>query len=81
MKIIFQIFKRQWTNKYILHNHCTSPHLHAYKRLHVHYICIKFVTKVEGDPKAPFSIATTPTHRVVQLISMDCATLPLIPTL
>ena len=35
---------------------------------------------VEGDPKAPFSIATTPRCRAL-LLSQDCSTLPLIRTL
>ena len=38
-------------------------------------------TLVEGDPKAPFSIATTRRCRGVLLLSLDCSTLPLIPTL
>ena len=36
---------------------------------------------VEGDQKAPFSIATTPRCRGVLLLSLDCSTLPLIRTL
>ena len=38
----------------------------------------KLATVVEGDPKAPFSIATT--SRTL-LLSLDCSTLPLIRTL
>ena len=39
-------------------------------------------TVVEGDPKAPFSIATTPRcWGRARLLSQDCSTLPLILTL
>ena len=39
-------------------------------------------TIVEGDPKAPFSTATTPRRRGKPLfLSLDCSTLPLICTL
>ena len=41
---------------------------------------VKLVTVVEGDLKAPFSIATTPGGGVL-LLSHDCSTLPLIHTL
>ena len=42
---------------------------------------IKLTTLVEGDPKAPFSIATTPRCRGWALFhSLDCSTLPLIFT-
>ena len=35
----------------------------------------KLVTLVESDPKAPFSIATTPRcRRMAQLLSLDCST-------
>ena len=43
---------------------CTYTHTHTHTHTHIYiYIYIrkvKFVTVVEGDPKAPFSIATTP---------------------
>ena len=39
------------------------------------------MTVVEGDQKAPFSIATTPMCKGALLLSMDCSTLPLIRTL
>ena len=43
---------------------------------------IKLATIVEGDPKAPFSIATTPRCRGGALLhSQDCSTLPLNRTL
>ena len=38
-------------------------------------------TVVDGDQKAPFSIATTPMCRGALLLSLDCSTLPLIRTL
>ena len=38
-------------------------------------------TIVEGKPKAPFSIATTPICRGGATPSLDCSTLPLIRTL
>ena len=39
----------------------------------------KLVTIVEGDPKAPFLIATTPRCRGRALLySRDCSTLPMI---
>ena len=41
-------------------------------------IPIKLATIVEGDPKAPFSIATTPMCRGGRYsIAQDCSTLPL----
>ena len=43
---------------------------------------VKLATIVEGDPKAPFSIATTPRCRGrALLLSLDCSTLPLMHTL
>ena len=41
----------------------------------------KVGTIVEGDPKAPFSIATTPRCREALVLSLNCSTLPLICTL
>ena len=49
---------------------------------HILYISkskVKLATIVEGDPKAPFSIATTPREGATP--SLDCFTLPLIRTL
>ena len=45
------------------------------------YCKVKLTTLVEGDPKAPFSIAATPKCKGVPLLSLDCSTLPLILTL
>ena len=43
---------------------------------------LKLATVVEVDPKAPFSIATTPSCRGgYYSFSVKCSTLPLIPTL
>ena len=43
---------------------------------------LKLSPLVEGDPKAPFSIATTPRcRRRALFLSLDCSTLPLIRTL
>ena len=42
---------------------------------------VKLTTVVEGDPKAPFSIATTLKCRGALLLSLNCSTLPLIRTL
>ena len=42
---------------------------------------VKLVIVIKGDPKASFSIATTPRCREVPLLSLDCSTLPLIRTL
>ena len=42
---------------------------------------VKLATIVEGDSKAPFSLATTPRCRRVLLLFLDCSTLPLIRTL
>ena len=42
---------------------------------------VKLATLVEGDPKAPFSTATTLRCKGVLLLSLDCSTLPLIHTL
>ena len=39
-------------------------------------VLVKLATVVEGDPKAPFLIATTP-----RFLSLDCSILPLIRTL
>ena len=54
-----------------------TPLLCIHTYIHT-YIKVKLVTVVEGDPKAPFSIATTPR---VLLFSLDCSTLPLIRNL
>ena len=45
------------------------------------YIYIKLVTLVKGDPKAPFSIATTPSWRVGRYSIPWIAPLPMIRTL
>ena len=42
---------------------------------------VKLATLVEGEPKAPFSIATTPRCWRALLLSLDCSTLPLQCTL
>ena len=42
---------------------------------------VKMAIIVEGDPKAPFSIATTPNVGEDITPSLDCSTLPLILTL
>ena len=39
---------------------------------------VKLATIVEGNPKVPFSIATTPRCRGALLLSLECSTLPLI---
>ena len=45
-------------------------------------VVVVVVTLVEGDQKAPFSIATIPRCKgSVLLLSLDCSTLPLINTL
>ena len=41
-------------------------------------IRVKLATLVEGDQKAPFSIATTPRCRGALILSFDCSTLTLI---
>ena len=45
-----------------------------------HYVIskVKLATLVKGDPRAPFSIATTPRRRGALLYSLDCSTLHLI---
>ena len=60
--IIGGIFK----NPRFLHDVNTCPHVHKYE-LNIcsasqshEAVCVKLATIVEGDPKAPFSIATTP---------------------
>ena len=47
------------------------------------FLTIKLCTHVvgEGDPKAPFSIASTARRRGVLLLPLDCSTLALIRTL
>ena len=46
------------------------------------YIYVKMATTVEGDPKGPFSIATTPFYGLLHFtLSMDYFTLPLVASL
>ena len=50
----------------MLHSLCVYIYIYIYKNRHTYmYKCIlrKLATIVEGDPKAPFSIATTPMSR------------------
>ena len=48
----------------------------------VYIYLLLLATIVEGDLKAPFSVATTPRCRGSSVpLSLDCSTLPLIPTL
>ena len=35
----------------------------AFNYIYIYYIKVKLATLVEGDPKAPFSIASTPRYR------------------
>ena len=50
--------------------------------VHALIVKVKLVTVVEGDPKAPFSIATTQRCRGRRYsFTLDCSTLPLIRTI
>ena len=44
------------------HTH-TRAHTHTYTHTHIYIKRVKLATIVEGNPKAPFSIATTPMCR------------------
>ena len=49
--------------------------------IYIYIYKVKLAIVVEGDPKSPFSIATTPKCRGALLLSLDPSTFPLIRTL
>ena len=80
-----------WHRVYLCHFSSVRPCSSSFPGSFVHLsvpslsilrIKVKLATLVEGDPKAPFLIATTPRCRRRALFhSLDCSTLPLILTL
>ena len=59
LKILFMIFILKFENVYPIRFAMTISNLDSYNLM----LKLKLATIVEGDPKAPFSIATTPRCR------------------